>query len=78
LYEKYPWIDNELNEIKRLRDYYYTRNRKNPNDIDYESYKLYRNLYQKQNKVKTIDFFSSKTSKDLNNSKNLGIFIKAL
>ncbi len=44
LYEKYPWIDNELNEIKGLRDYYYTRNRKNPNDIDYESYKLYRNL----------------------------------
>jgi hypothetical protein len=56
-------------EIKRKRDFSFALAVKSKQSNDWFKYKELRNLFQKQSRIKLIDFFARKTINDFNESK---------
>ena len=73
---RFPWIDNELTDFKKKRDYAYSLASKSKLANDWFNYKKLRNMFQKQSRAKLIEFFSRKKSNDFNDSKKFWKFYK--
>ena len=67
--EQFPWMDKKLNE---LRDFFFFESKASTNDLDHEKnlllYKQHRAEYQTLNRIKMIEHFAMKSSKEFKNS----------
>jgi hypothetical protein len=71
----FPWIDNDLLYIKHLRDAAYKRYKKSNNlNNEFEIYKDFRLLYEKNYNENMIEYFKHQTSSDFKNSKKFWQF----
>ena len=72
-----PWYDNDLRRLSRECDKLYAKYKKSSLFEDKDEFIARRNVYQKLLRDKKINYFASKTSKDIKNSRKFWEFYQS-